>query len=89
VSEWFKEHAWKACVPKGTGGSNPFLSAIRDTHLLGVVHQASLTRDFLLAINDPQIHIHPLFADFLAHFSTSDVIVESIACFNGFPRPLS
>ena len=27
VSEWFKEHAWKACVLKGTGGSNPFLSA--------------------------------------------------------------
>ena len=27
VSEWFKEHAWKACVPKGTAGSNPVLSA--------------------------------------------------------------
>ena len=26
--EWFKRHAWKACVlQKGTGGSNPFLSA--------------------------------------------------------------
>ena len=28
VHEWLKWHAWKACVPlKGTGGSNPFLSA--------------------------------------------------------------
>jgi hypothetical protein len=28
VTEWLKVHAWKACVPqKGTGGSNPFLSA--------------------------------------------------------------
>ncbi len=27
VSEWSKEHAWKACVPqKGTAGSNPALS---------------------------------------------------------------
>ena len=26
--EWLKRHAWKACVlQKGTGGSNPFLSA--------------------------------------------------------------
>lgn len=29
--EWFKRHAWKACVlQKGTGGSNPFLSAKHD-----------------------------------------------------------
>jgi hypothetical protein len=28
VSEWLKEHAWKACVPqKGIVGSNPTLSA--------------------------------------------------------------
>src|SRR5690554_5561962 len=28
VSEWLKEHAWKACIPlKGIEGSNPFLSA--------------------------------------------------------------
>ncbi len=28
MSEWLKEHAWKACVPdKGTVGSNPTLSA--------------------------------------------------------------
>jgi hypothetical protein len=28
MQEWFNWHAWKACVPqKGTGGSNPFLSA--------------------------------------------------------------
>ncbi len=28
MSEWFKEHAWKVCVPqKGTQGSNPCLSA--------------------------------------------------------------
>ena len=27
VSEWLKEHAWKACIPrKGIEGSNPFLS---------------------------------------------------------------
>lgn len=27
VSEWSIEHAWKACVPQGTAGSNPALSA--------------------------------------------------------------
>jgi hypothetical protein len=26
VSEWFKEHAWKACVGNTTQGSNPCLS---------------------------------------------------------------
>ena len=26
LSEWFKEHAWKACVCPHTGGSNPPLS---------------------------------------------------------------
>src|SRR5437016_5854157 len=28
VTEWLIVHAWKACVPKGTGGSNPPPSAI-------------------------------------------------------------
>ncbi len=28
MSEWPNEHAWKACVPQGTEGSNPSLSAI-------------------------------------------------------------
>ena len=29
--EWFKAHAWKACVVKATAGSNPVLSAnLRD-----------------------------------------------------------
>ena len=27
MSEWSIEHAWKACVLKGTEGSNPSLSA--------------------------------------------------------------
>ncbi len=27
VAEWSKAHDWKSCVSKGTGGSNPFLSA--------------------------------------------------------------
>jgi hypothetical protein len=27
VSEWLKEHAWKACVVNATAGSNPALSA--------------------------------------------------------------
>ena len=27
MSEWFKEHAWRACNPKGFVGSNPTLSA--------------------------------------------------------------
>ena len=32
MSEWLKEHAWKACVPqKGTVGSNPTLSAETDS----------------------------------------------------------
>ncbi len=32
VSEWLKEHAWKACVVNATAGSNPALSA--DSHFL-------------------------------------------------------
>ena len=33
--EWFKRHAWKACVlQKGTGGSNPFLSATNEADLI-------------------------------------------------------
>jgi hypothetical protein len=28
MAEWFKAHAWKACLPKGNVGSNPSLSAI-------------------------------------------------------------
>ena len=27
MSEWSNVHAWKACVPQGTAGSNPVLSA--------------------------------------------------------------
>ena len=27
MSEWSNVHAWKACIPKGIGGSNPLLSA--------------------------------------------------------------
>ncbi len=27
MAEWLKAHAWKACVPQGTEGSNPSLSA--------------------------------------------------------------
>ena len=27
MAEWFKAHAWKVCVFKGTVGSNPTLSA--------------------------------------------------------------
>ena len=32
VRERFKRRAWRACVPKGTQGSNPCLSAINFTH---------------------------------------------------------
>ena len=39
MAEWLKAHAWKACVPQGTVGSNPTLSAIErspmdQTHLI-------------------------------------------------------
>ena len=35
LSEWFKEHAWKVCIPqKGIEGSNPSLSAIKDKNLI-------------------------------------------------------
>lgn len=44
VSEWFKEHAWRACNPKGFGGSNPPLSvafSMRDSkdtfYLIGLL----------------------------------------------------
>ena len=40
MQEWFNWHAWKACVPqKGTGGSNPPLSATPN-------YSRSLLRDF-------------------------------------------
>lgn len=39
VSEWSKEHAWKVCVPHGTEGSNPSLTAIS---FLGIVRCALL-----------------------------------------------
>jgi len=32
MSEWSIEHAWKACVLKGTEGSNPSLSATYKTN---------------------------------------------------------
>jgi hypothetical protein len=32
VSEWPKEHAWKACIPQGIEGSNPSLTAISKFH---------------------------------------------------------
>ncbi len=35
VSEWFKEHAWKACIRQRIGGSNPFLSAKPVTKVTG------------------------------------------------------
>ncbi len=35
VTEWLKVLAWKVSVPqKGTGGSNPFLSALNLTAIL-------------------------------------------------------
>jgi hypothetical protein len=42
VSEWPNEHAWKACVPNGTAGSNPALSAIRRVRRLTCSWQAIL-----------------------------------------------
>ena len=32
MAEWLKAHAWKACVPQGTVGSNPTLSASYRSH---------------------------------------------------------
>ena len=43
VSEWSKEHAWKACVPQGTEGSNPSLSAINS-------RQTILSPDWFFAL---------------------------------------
>ncbi len=42
MQEWLNWHAWKACVPqKGTGGSNPFLSAtMNDPAIGGVIYFA-------------------------------------------------
>jgi hypothetical protein len=41
VTEWLIVHAWKACVPKGTGGSNPPPSA--------TLHRADASQDRLAA----------------------------------------
>ena len=42
MAEWLKAHAWKACVPQGTVGSNPTLSAIsfRINNLIHLRHAA-------------------------------------------------
>jgi hypothetical protein len=32
MAEWLKAHAWKACVPQGTVGSNPTLSASKSLY---------------------------------------------------------
>jgi hypothetical protein len=34
VAEWSNAHAWKACVGKPTGGSNPSLSAMCHRHMV-------------------------------------------------------
>ena len=36
VSEWSNVHAWKACIGKPIGGSNPLLSATK-THTKGAL----------------------------------------------------
>jgi len=38
VSEWLKEHAWKACVSQGTESSNLFLSAKKIDSKKGVLY---------------------------------------------------
>ncbi len=37
VSERSKEHAWKVCVPHGTEGSNPSLSANKSITYMVIV----------------------------------------------------
>ncbi len=34
MAEWSKAHAWKVCVPNGTAGSNPALTAIKISQLV-------------------------------------------------------
>ena len=51
MQEWFNWHAWKACVPqKGTGGSNPPLSAKAK-----IIHRRS-RGIFILGISEPCSH---------------------------------
>jgi hypothetical protein len=33
MAEWSKAHAWKVCVPNGTAGSNPALTASKISQL--------------------------------------------------------
>jgi hypothetical protein len=57
MSEWFKEHAWKVCIPpKGIQGSNPCLSA--DYHFtlikkleIRLISSFFIYRDVLLYLN--------------------------------------
>jgi hypothetical protein len=44
VSEWPIVHPWKGCVPQGTKGSNPFLSA--RSYYFGIL-KSSITRKTL------------------------------------------
>ena len=46
MQEWFNWHAWKACVPqKGTGGSNPPLSAkLNKSRGSGIIYFAEVPK---------------------------------------------
>ncbi len=48
MAEWLKAHAWKACVPQGTEGSNPSLSATNEAITYGrpVVADISYKAEF-------------------------------------------
>ena len=42
MTEWLIVHAWKACVPKGTGGSNPSgVATLEESKVLSVSAHAS------------------------------------------------
>ena len=58
VAEWFKAHAWKVCLLKGNGGSNPSFSADRPPRSGGMKEegrtQASLEVRLSSFMWDPQ-----------------------------------
>jgi hypothetical protein len=63
MAEWLKAHAWKACVPQGTVGSNPTLSATIECamHISDLREMSSVKANrFAFAVRTVELHLLPL-----------------------------
>jgi hypothetical protein len=70
MAEWLKAHAWKACVPQGTVGSNPTLSA-----------STSTTIPTFMLQNNTQERGHQKYVFMLyVKRNTSEVVITLVFC---------